>query len=168
VSAERSVEELTWSARSVRPVIAVYVGGVFLAFMALAFFVFESVEAVKALFLAAVGSLVALVPNIITRIEYRLSGSGLEKRRLKGREPGGFEELFSWEELSYVTPTRSGFKFYKSIGSTHLLTRLLKLHFFSGYSGEFHVESDDMERVCAVMEQHRVPLLFGPRRNHGT
>jgi hypothetical protein len=82
--------ELTWKARNVRPAILLYVGGVSVVFIAIAHFLFRSTEAVEALLLAAMGSVGALIPNLLTRVEYRLTDSGLSKRRLRANKPGEF------------------------------------------------------------------------------
>jgi hypothetical protein len=147
-----------WTARSVRPVVVLYVLLVFLAFMALAEFVFHSADAVKALLFAAVGSTVAMVPGLQGKIEYQLSSSGLSKRPVRTKKPAEFEVLFSWNELSEVVPTKRGFKFYKAMESRGLLKRFAKQHLLSGYSGEVHVEPGDLDQVRRFMEGHGAPI----------
>jgi hypothetical protein len=68
-----------WTARRVRPIVLLYIVAVFAAFIAVSIFVFHSPEAVKALVLAAVGALVASVPGVTGRVEYRLTETGIEK-----------------------------------------------------------------------------------------
>lgn len=75
ISSDDSAREHTWRARKTRPVIALYVLAVFIGFMALAYFGFHSREAVRALFLAAIGALASLAPGILTGFEYRLTDS---------------------------------------------------------------------------------------------
>jgi hypothetical protein len=107
--------EHEWRTRTLRPMIPVYVLGVFLAFMALAHFVFGSDEAVKALLLTAVGSLVALTPNLLARVEYRFTKAGLERRPAGGKEARPFNSVFAWDALDHLVQTRSGSKFYNRI-----------------------------------------------------
>jgi hypothetical protein len=150
--------EATWTARSVRPVTALYVVAVFVGSMALAHFVFHSPDAVKALALACTGAVVPLMANILGRTEYRLSEAGLEKRRVQSKEPREFKTLFRWDELSHLTPTGTGYKFYKEIRSSSRLSRFLKLHLSTGFSGEFHVEDGERDRILAVIQQKGIPF----------
>jgi len=146
-----------WTGRPIRPVIGLYVAAVFLVFMALAYFVFDSMDAVVALFFSAVGGLVALVPGMVSRIEYSLTENGLEKRNLTGHRSQEFTEVFSWEELSHVVPTASGFKYYKQMPATNPLRRFSRLHLSSHYSGEVYAEGPDRRRVLAGVEAKGVP-----------
>jgi len=152
-----------WRARPLDPVIGAYVAGVFMGFMALAHFVFHSGEAVTALFFTAVGSLVALLPNMLARVEYRLTEAGLEKRPSGGKEGRPYKKVFYWDELSHFVPTSSGYKFYKRIESSNALSRMIKLHLLGDHSGEFHVERDDLPQVKRILEHHRIPLSGPPR-----
>jgi hypothetical protein len=142
----------------VRPSVALHVGGVFLAFIALAHIGFHSDEAVKALFLTGIGAMATTVPGILTRIEYRLDPKGVSKRPVKAKEPQEFKELFSWEELDSLLPTRSGFKFYKTMRATNPLRRFLRRHILTGFSGEIHVEPSDRPRVRSLLEKHGAPF----------
>lgn len=152
-----TAKEQVWEVRPVRPVMAFYVAAVFLAFMALAYFVFHSLDAVKALFLAAVGGIVSLVPSMVTRIEYSLTEEGLGKRRLTRKKAAGFKRVFSWGELSHVVPTSSGFRYYKRIAARNPLERFFRFHVLSGYSGEIRAEGDDRTRVLARVKAEGVP-----------
>jgi hypothetical protein len=67
-----------WSARKIQPVIVLYVVAVFAAFAVLSVFVFHSPEAVKVLLIAAVGGVVATIPGVMEKVEYRLTESGIE------------------------------------------------------------------------------------------
>jgi hypothetical protein len=141
------------------PIVVLYVLLVFVAFMLLAGFVFHSMEAVKALFFTAIGSLVAMVPSLQARIEYRMTEDGVSKRPYRPNNPADFKDVFSWDELSRLVPTRRGFKFYKQTGTTGPLRRFFKLHLLGGFSGEVHVEARNMNRVQEFMERQgsRVP-----------
>jgi hypothetical protein len=79
--------EHAWIARSVRPIVAGYVAAVFVVFMALAYFVFHSPDAVKALFLTAIGAVASVAPGILGRVEYRLTADGLARRPLADKKP---------------------------------------------------------------------------------
>lgn len=151
------VQDDVWRARRLRPVIIFYVIGVFVAFMALAGFVFHSTEAVKALFFAAIGGTVPLLPAVLSKVEYRWTDRGLEKRPFRPGDPEDFESVFLWDELSHVVPTRCGFKFYKSLPPSGPFRRFWNLHIDDGYSGEVHVDSGDQERALDVIARHRIP-----------
>lgn len=75
---EDPLVEYEWRARTLPPIVAVYVIGVFLLFMALARFLFHSGEAVKALLPPALGRYV-----VSTSSSYRVG---------KMREKGGMRE----------------------------------------------------------------------------
>jgi hypothetical protein len=160
---EDAEEEHTWSARNVRPVVALYVGGVFVGFMALAQLVFHSTDAVKALLVTAVGAVGALVPSLLTRLEYRISDAGLARRRSSEKGARGLKVLFAWEELSHLVPTRTGFKYFKKMDEPNSLLRFFKLHFSGDLSGEFHVETEDLPRVRALIDARAVPVLGSGR-----
>ena len=151
-------EVLTWKARNIQPVVILYVVGVFVAFMAVAHFVFHSTDGVKALFAAAIGSVVALIPNTLTRTEYRLTGAGLSKRPFQEKKQKPFKEVFAWDELSHMVPTTSGFKFYKRIETQSVFRRFLERHLLAGYSGEIHVEERGRRRVQAIFDRHAIPV----------
>lgn len=155
--------EHTWTARSVRPVILLYVAAVFIGFMAFAHFVVHSKEAVVALGLAAFGSMVALTPDLLGRIEYRLTEEGLEKRRLRGKETKEFKKVFTWDEVSHLTPTGAGFKFFKRTGLSGFWNRFWKLHFSDEYSGEIHLEPEDRLRIERVFEERVIPTSKPPK-----
>jgi len=154
---EDSPVDLSWSARSVRPVTLVHVTGVFAGFMALAQFVFHSSEAVAALAVAGLGSLVGLAPNVLGRFDYRLTEVGLFKQRERKRGEREPKRLFAWDELSYITSTGSGYKYFKRFESSNLLDRFWKLHISDKYSGEFHLEEEDRLRVLELFERRGIP-----------
>jgi len=147
----------TWVARTVHPAILLGVVGVFAAFAALALFVFQSTEAVKALLFTAVASVVAATPAVLSKVEYRLTPSGLDQRKVgaKGRAP--FREVFRWDELTHIVRARRGFTFFKQLDEPRSLRRLWKLHVSDRYSGEVHVERADFDRVLRAVEARGVP-----------
>ena len=149
-------------ARSVRPVIAIRVGVIFGAFMALAHFVFGSPEAVKALAVAGVGGVASLLPSIAARLEYRLSDAGIAKRPVSRGSPREFKDVFLWAELSHLVPTSSGFKYYKKLDESRPFVRAFKLHVLGDWSGELHVEREDLEQVRALLASRGAPVLGSP------
>lgn len=153
---------LTWTARTVRPVIALYVSGVFCGFIAVAHFVFHSPDAVKALSLTAIGAVASLVPAIQNRFEYRLTEDGLSKRPFSGKRHREFEEVFLWDELSHLVPTGSGFKYVKKLDGTNPIARFFRLHISGDFSGEFRVERKDLEKIRALMDRRARPISGRP------
>lgn len=147
----------TWTARTVHPIIVLGVVGVFAAFAALAFFVFHSIAAVKALLIAAVGAAVAATPAVLSRVEYRLTPSGVDKRPLATSRRHPFRRVFRWDELSHIVPRRRGFTFFTQLDEPRWLHRLWKLHVSDRYSGEVHVERSDLERILGAVEAHGAP-----------
>ena len=141
----------SWVARTLHPAILLGVVGVFAAFTTLAFFVFHSTEAVKALLFTAVGAVIAATPAVLSKVEYRLTPSGLDRRRLatKGRAP--FREVFRWDELSHVARSRHGFTFHKRLDEASAMRRFLALHLDDRYSGEVRVERADLDRVLDAL-----------------
>jgi hypothetical protein len=116
------------------------------------YFIFHSPEAVNALVLAAVGAVVATVPGVTGRIEYRLTETGIEKRTVKD-DPGEYEEIFSWDQLNRVVPVRHGFRYSKILSETNALRRFWRLHLSDRYSGEVHAEREDLDRILGFVEQ---------------
>lgn len=146
-----------WSARKIRPIVVLYVVVLFAAFIATAYFVFDSVDAVKGLALAAVATIVATVPGIMERLEYRLTETGIDRKKNKNESPG-FTEVFRWDELSHVVPMRHGFKYFKTLDESNPLRRFWKTHFCDQYSGEVHVEKTDLGRVLQLVERRGITL----------
>ena len=95
-----------WSARKVQPRVVVYVALVFVVFMALAYFVFDSMTGVKGLALASVGAIVPLIPGVLNRTEYRSTEAGIESRTLDKKNPKEFRKSFAG--TSSTTSFRSG------------------------------------------------------------
>ena len=147
-----------WSARKLKPTIVLYVAAVFAAFMALAYFGFHSMTGVKALAMAAIGSIVSLVPGLGKRVEYRLTEHGLERRPHDPKKPGEFKRVFRSDELSHVAPTRGGFKFHKRLDDPNPLRRFWKTQISDAYSGEVQVETPDRERVLEAVAQRGISV----------
>ena len=146
----------TWVARTVHPIILLGVVGVFAAFAALAFFIFHSTEGVKALLLAAVGAVVATTPAVLSKVEYRLTSSGLGKRPLATRKRTSYRDVFRWDELSDIAPTRRGFTFRTHLDESNALRRFWKRHVSDRYFGEVLVERADLERVLEAIRARGV------------
>lgn len=147
-----------WTARKIRPVVILYVLGVFAAFIVMSIVVFQSRDAVKALVVAAVGAVIAIAPGVVERIEYRLTASGVEKRTVKAKKPREFTGVFLWSELSRVVAMRHGFKYFKTLDESNPLRRFWKAYLSDQYSGEVHVEKDDLERVLDVVSRRGVSI----------
>ncbi len=159
-----SIVEHTWRARTMRPIVAVYVVGVFVGFMGMAHFVFHSEDAVRALFVAAIGAVAGMVPSVLNRVEYRITGFGLAKRSLRTKSPREFDDVFAWDELSHLVPTKTGFKFFKRLPDSGPVSRFFKLHFSAGHSGEFPVEPRDRARVRAIIDRKGLPASRAEQR----
>ena len=146
-----------WIARRLQPVVILYVIAVFLGFMAMAFFLFHSVDAVTALATTGIGTTVAMLPGVLSRIEYELTESGLRKRRFAPENPKAFQEVFSWEELDHVVPMTHGFKYFRPVEDTGRIARFWKTHVSDTFSGEFPVEGGDRERVQGLLAEFEIP-----------
>lgn len=153
VTDDEPEEIYRWTARRLQPVVLLYVALVFTGFIALAFFALHSMTGVKALALGAVAYLVPLVPAALARIEYRVTGRGLERRSLSGKKPGAFRDVFRWDQLDRVNPGKRGFKFTKTLDERRPLRRLWKAHLSDAFSGEVHVEAGDRERVMQIVQE---------------
>lgn len=147
----------SWVARTAHPAVLLGVVGVFAAFTALAFFVLHSTEAVKALLLAAVGAVAATVPAVLGKVEYRLTPSGLEQRKLAAKGGAPFREVFRWDELRHVARSRRGFTFHTQLDEASATRRFFKLHLGDRCSGEVHVERADLDRVLEAVAARGVP-----------
>jgi len=160
VDESKSEEKTTlhnWKARKLQPVVILYVIAVFLGFIAVAFFVFHSTEAVFALATTSVASVVPLLPGVLTRLEYQFTEAGLRKGSAKATKDRTFKEVFTWEELSHVVPTKQGFKFFRVSEGTGRFRRFWETHLSEKGSGEFHVEPRDREEVLSVLAHHGIP-----------
>ena len=144
-----------WSARKVPPVVLLYLAALSAVCILLAHFVFHSGEAVKGLVIAAVGAIGVATPGVLEKVEYQLTESGIEKRKADPKKPGEFKNVFRWDQLSHIAPTRHGFKYYKVLNETNGLARFWKRHLSDAYSGEVHVEKHDLDRVLRLVERQR-------------
>jgi Na+/serine symporter len=147
-----------WTARKIRPVVILYVLGVFAAFIVMSIVVFQSREAVKALVVAAVGTVIAIAPGVAERIEYRLTASGVEKRTVNAKKPREFTGVFLWSELSRVVAMRHGFKYFKTLDESNPLRRFWKAYLSDQYSGEVLAEREDLERVLDFVSRQGIPV----------
>ena len=145
-----------WSARKVRPIVLLYVAAVLVAMMLFSYFVVHSMAAVKALAITAVASMVPLVPAVLSRVEYRITGQGLDRRSVNKEQPREFENVFELDQLSYVVPMRHGFEFYRPLNESNPLLRFWKAHVSDAYSGEVHVERADRERVVEILDRYGI------------
>ena len=149
-------EETRWIARRLHPVIVVYTLLVFAVFMAASQFVFHSPDAVKSLALAAAAGIVALLPQVFARIEYRADASGVQKRAHGKKARGAFNKVFDWDQLSHVTPTRNGFKYFLQLDEKNTFLRWTKRQFSDRYSGEIQVEKKDRSRIRHLLGERGV------------
>jgi len=150
--------QYNWTSRNMRPVMVLYVTLVFLAFMLAAQFIFHSTDAVKALFFALIPALASMTPSLLPRTEYRLTPEGMEKRGLGGKDSRPFKEVFRWEDLSHLSSTSNGFKYYKDLEEPNPLRRFWKLHISDAYSGEFHVQGEARTAVTDRIRREGIPL----------
>ena len=146
----------SWSARKLRPIVVLYVVAVFAAFIVLSIVVFHSQEAVKALVMAAVAAVAATVPGVLEKVEYRTTELGIEKRPLKKDRVAEFKQVFLWGELGHIVPMRHGFKYYKVLNETNPLRRFWKARISDQFSGEIHVDKQDLDRVLGTVERRGI------------
>ena len=146
-----------WSARKLQPIVLLYTAAVFVAMMAVAHFGLHSVTAVKALALGTIGFCVPLVPMILSRMEYRLTEGGLERRPFDEKEPKEFKSIFQFDQLSHIVPMRFSFKFYRHFDETNPIRRFWKTHVSDAYSGEVLVEKADQNRVLEILAEQGIP-----------
>jgi hypothetical protein len=95
--------------------------------------------------------LLPLLASMVSKFEYRLTESGLDKRPLKRKSPRDFKDVFRWQQLSYVVPAKYGFKYYRPIDDSNPFRRFWKAHISDAYSGEFHVEVKDRDDVLSTL-----------------
>jgi hypothetical protein len=154
-----------WAARKIQPITVLHVALVFVGCMALAYFVFHSMTGVRALALAAVGFILPLVAGLSSRVEYRLTETGLEQRPLQSKKLQSFQDAFRWDQLDHVVPKKHGIKFYKILNEPKPLRRFWKAHVSDAYSGEIHVETEDRERVLRIVTDHGIPTSKPVKRS---
>jgi hypothetical protein len=144
-----------WSARKIQPIVLLYVTAIFAGFMALSIFAFHSREAVKALAIGWIGAVAATVPGVIDKVEYRLTEAGLDKRAHHAKKPVPFKDVFRWDQLDRIVPTKHGFKYFKILNETSSLRRFWRMHISDQFSGEVHAEKSDLVRVLGIVERQR-------------
>ena len=155
---ENQSTEIQWVARKVKRSVLVYVLLVFGSFMALSQFVFHSAGAVKSLALAAFAAIVALIPQVLRKIEYQANDSGVRMRAYGREAKGEFRKVFNWGELSHAVSTKRGFRYFKTLDEKGPVRRFMKLQFSDRYSGEIHVEPKDEDRVYGLLEERGVSI----------
>ena len=142
--------------------IPVYVAGVFVIFIAVSFFVFHSTAAVKALVAALAASFLGLLPGFLSKIEYRLTEKGLEKRAVTEKKTGDFKTVYSWDQLRYVIPINHGFKYYLQSPETNPLRAFWNRHISDTYSGDISAEKQDRDTIIGILNARQIPAV--PRR----
>ena len=147
-----------WISRKLRPITLLYVLLIFGAFIAVSHFVFHSADAVKALAIAAFAFIVALLPAILVKIEYRATDVGVEKRSIRAGNPGSYIDAFKWDELSHVVFVKNGFKYFKHMDAQNPILRFLYTQFSDNFSGEIHVERADWVRVKSLLIERDVSV----------
>lgn len=146
-----------WLARPMKPSFVLpYLAVFFAALITLAVFLFNSIAGIMSLAVTAAGTSVALLADLAIRIEYRLSESGVEKRRVRQQNPVPFKEIFRFPDLDYIVPKRYGFKYYKKTDSTSPLRDSFKRRFSEELSGEVYLDDGDRERILAHLTERGV------------
>jgi len=149
-----------WLARPMKPKFVLpYLAVFFAALIALAVFLFDSIAGVMSLAVTAVGTSVALLADLMIRIEYRLTESGIEKRRVRQQEPAPFKEIVRYPDLDHIELKRYGFRYFKKTDSTSRHMGSLKRTFSEELSGEVYIEAADRERVLAHLTEHGVTSM---------
>lgn len=143
-----------WSARKMQPVVLIYVGLVFLIFILLSYFIFHSMDAVKALAITGGTFILTGLPAVTKRIEYRLTKHSLEQRPLVKNKVPTYSQVFPLDQFSHIKLMQHGFKFYLHRDEMNSLRRFWKMHVLTGYSGVVPVEKRDMERVLGVLQAY--------------
>lgn len=151
-------DEILWTARKLRPQIPIYVVLIFVFFMLISLFIFHSMSAFRSLALAAIASIVALLPLVLGKFEYQADGSGVRKRPFGNKNKKEFEKVFNWSELSHASVLKHGFKYFKTLDEQKPVQRFLKIQFSDRYSGEIHVGKEDQDRVLGLFTDHGVPI----------
>ena len=147
-----------WSARRMSPKVMLYVAIVFILFIAVSYFGFHSVTAVKGLTYTALASIMSLIPMVFTRAEYRLTQESLEYRPIRKKEQKPYKTLFLLDQLSHVVKIDSGFKFYLILKERNSILRFWKKHISDHYSGEVRLENKDTERVMTTLDKYGISI----------
>lgn len=144
---------LQWTARKMQPSVILYVILIYIVFIGLAYFVFHSATAAKTLAFTLVGIIVPLVPSILKRIEYKLTGHDLMSRTKTPDDKEEYKPVFALDKLDYIVKIKHGFKFYLSIEEKNSSGRFWKKHISDKYAGEVHVETDDVQKVFDLISE---------------
>ena len=155
---QSEANDVHWISRKLHPIILFYVLLVFGAFITASHFVFHSADAVKALAIAAFAFIIALLPAILVKIEYRATDAGVEKRSIKAGKPGSYTDAFQWNELHHVVFVKNGFKYFKHMDARGPILRFLYTQFSDKFSGEIHVEPADWGQVEALLVKREVTV----------
>jgi hypothetical protein len=150
--------EVSWIARKLRPTILVYVLLIFATLMAVSLFVFQSTNALKSLAMAAVASAVALLPQVLSKIEYQANESGLGTRPHGKAGNQDFRLIFLWNELDHARFVKQGFKYIRNLDEKSPAKRFLKRQFSDKYSGEIRVDAEDRDRVYELLTERGVAI----------
>jgi hypothetical protein len=153
-----SEEVCRWSSRRMSPKIMLYVAIVFIFFIAVSYFGFHSVTAVKGLVFTALGSIVSLMPLVFTRVEYRFTQERLESRPIRKKEQHPYKTLFLLDQLSHIVKIDGGFKFYLVLKERNSILRFFKKYISNHYSGEVRLENKDTERVMTTLEKYGISI----------
>lgn len=136
-----------WSARKIHPSVLVYVLIIYIIFIAVVYFVIHSKSAITTLALTLVGIVVPLLPGVLKRTEYKLTSQTLEKRMQTRENTEEYKVVFKMNQLDYIVKIKHGFKFYLTIDEQSPYKRFWKKHISDKFSGEVHVESEDINRI---------------------
>lgn len=146
-----------WQARPIKPVfVVVYTAVVLAALIPLAVFVFTTIAGTMTLAMTAIGAIVPLLFDLLIRVEYRLTDSGIDKRRMVRQKPAPFKELFRFPEVDSIVLTRYGFKYTKRMDPAPPVRSFLNRHVSDEYSGVVYVEQADRERILAHLAERGV------------
>jgi hypothetical protein len=147
-----------WSARKVPPKIILYVSVVFIIFIAVSYFGFHSINAVKALAITALISILSFAPGIFNRIEYRLTKQALEYRPMKKKEQEPYKILFLLDQLSHIVQIENGFKYYLTLNESNPFRKFWKKYMSDKYSGAVNLEKADNKRILSTLDQFGISI----------
>jgi len=148
-----------WTARKLPAWIPVCVVAIFLGFMAFAWFGIHSRHAVRALAMSMFGVVVPLLPAVLVRVEYRLTGAGLERRMPAGGAKSAFRPVFRWDELEGVRAGRSGFGYRLNRGAGDAPADPPSRRRAAGSAGEIPVPADQREAVHGVFAAMGIAIV---------
>jgi hypothetical protein len=144
--------EWHWSARKMSPKVILYVAIIFIAFIALAYWGFHSLAAVKTLFFTALAYILSVLPIVFSHLEYRLSAQKLESRQVKKQDPKPYKTLFQLAEVSHLVKSSGSLKYCLNFEEANRFHRFFKKHFSDRYSGEIKLAPKDSEQIIAALK----------------